>query len=125
LCYDQELLDKAIVIQTDANRLKQILYQLFDNGVKYTTKGEVGVSYKKEQDVLVFSVSDTGIGITPQQVNHIFNRFQKADDTDTNPYRGGGLGLAISKSLVEMLGGKIWVESNPGVGSTFFFSLPG
>lgn len=121
---DLEELDKKLTIKTDKNRLLQILAHLVDNGVKYTSNGEVCMQVKPENEEMIFQVKDTGIGIEPHQTENIFNRFHKVDNTDTSPYRGSGLGLAISKRLVEILGGEIWVKSVPGIGSTFFFTIP-
>jgi signal transduction histidine kinase/ligand-binding sensor domain-containing protein len=119
-----EKLDKTIQINTDRTRLSQIIYHLIDNGIKYTSKGLVSIEFTMEQDFLVFCIKDTGIGIVPQQIERIFDRFHKLNDNHTNPYRGSGLGLAISKSLVELLGGQLWVQSVPQVGSTFYFTIP-
>ncbi|PKP08957.1 MAG: hypothetical protein CVU09_13510 [Bacteroidetes bacterium HGW-Bacteroidetes-4] len=120
---DKEL-DKDLNIITDSLRLKQIIAHLIDNGIKYTRVGQVTLSFKKDQNYVIFSVNDTGIGIEPKKIEQIFDRFYKADNSDTNPYRGGGLGLAIAKNLITMMGGNIWVQSVPGMGSTFYFTIP-
>lgn len=109
----------------DPLRLKQILTNLLNNALKFTFEGLIEVGYIMPNNVtIVFYVSDTGIGLSDDKLPLIFERFRQADDTITRQFGGTGLGLAISKKLVEMMGGRIWVESEKGKGSTFFFSLP-
>ncbi len=111
----------------DPLRLGQILINLANNAVKFTDTGEIVVSterVKKNKDhiTLKFSVSDTGIGLTKEQAGKLFQSFTQADTSTTRKYGGTGLGLTISKRLVEMMDGEIWVESEPGQGSTFSFT---
>jgi signal transduction histidine kinase/CheY-like chemotaxis protein len=111
----------------DPLRLGQILINLSNNAVKFTDTGEIVVSselVKKDgaQVTLKFSVRDTGIGMTDKQAAKLFQPFAQADSSTTRKYGGTGLGLTISKRLAEMMGGEIWVESNPGQGSTFSFT---
>jgi two-component system, sensor histidine kinase and response regulator len=111
----------------DPLRLGQILINLVSNAVKFTEKGEIVltiVMLEKDLDRvnLRFSVRDTGIGMTPQQSARLFQAFSQADSSTTREYGGTGLGLSISKRLIEMMGGNIWVESNFGLGSTFYFT---
>jgi len=111
----------------DALRLSQVLINLTGNAVKFTPGGEilvnVGVVERTDQEVqLHFSVTDSGIGMTTEQIQTLFQPFTQADGTITRRFGGTGLGLAISKSLVEAMGGSIWVESQPGKGSTFHFT---
>jgi signal transduction histidine kinase/CheY-like chemotaxis protein len=111
----------------DPLRLGQILINLSNNAVKFTDAGEIVVStelVKKDgaQATLKFSVQDTGIGMTEQQAAKLFQPFAQADSSTTRKYGGTGLGLTISKRLAEMMGGEIWVESEPGQGSTFSFT---
>jgi CheY-like chemotaxis protein/HPt (histidine-containing phosphotransfer) domain-containing protein len=119
----------------DVTRLRQVLVNLLSNGVKFTSEGEVVVNVRytsspeEEEDpgapwLLHFSVRDTGIGIPPDRMARMFKAFSQADASTTRQFGGTGLGLAISKRLVELMGGKMWVESVPGKGSTFQFSLP-
>ncbi len=111
----------------DPLRLGQVLTNLTNNAVKFTDRGEIIVSIKLLEDKadqvrLQFSVKDTGIGLTPEQAGKLFQSFSQADTSTTRQYGGTGLGLTICKSLVEMMNGKIWVESVPGKGSDFIFT---
>jgi len=111
----------------DSLRLGQILLNLTNNAVKFTNQGEIVISttlVKKESDqaTLQFSVRDSGIGMTAEQAAKLFQPFTQADSSTTRKYGGTGLGLTISKRLVEMMGGEIWVVSEPGKGSTFHFT---
>jgi two-component system, sensor histidine kinase and response regulator len=111
----------------DPLRLGQVLINLVNNAVKFTEHGEVVVSItleelESDQVKLKFSVRDSGIGMTPVQSANLFQAFTQADTSTTRKYGGTGLGLSISKRLVEMMGGTIWAESEPGVGSTFHFT---
>jgi signal transduction histidine kinase len=115
----------------DSLRLRQVLTNLVTNGVKFTEKGEVELTVKSDpapagSDAawIRFSVRDTGIGIPEEKKPSIFGAFNQADASTTRRYGGTGLGLTISRSLVEMMGGRIWFESEPGKGSTFHFVLP-
>jgi PAS domain S-box-containing protein len=111
----------------DPTRLRQILVNLIGNAIKFTEKGEVFLQVKSHgikngRVELVFSVTDTGIGIAPEQIDTIFDAFTQADSSITRKYGGTGLGLSISKQLVELMGGHITVESKSGQGSTFSFT---
>jgi len=111
--------------QTDPLRLRQILSNLIDNALKFTNEGYIEIGYtNKEPGQLVFYVKDTGIGIRKEKLSLIFGRFRQLEEAYTRLYGGTGLGLTITKSLVQILKGKIWVESVVGEGSTFYFSLP-
>jgi signal transduction histidine kinase/CheY-like chemotaxis protein len=115
----------GFAILCDMVRLRQILSNLINNALKFTTAGFVEFGYVIPNNAtIIFYVQDTGIGIAREKQAVIFERFRQVDDTTTRKYGGTGLGLAISKKLVELMGGKIWVESETGKGSTFFFSLP-
>jgi len=116
---------KTHTIYTDPQRLKQILTNLLGNALKFTEKGfiEFGVDLVSA-DKYMFFVKDTGIGISPENQQLIFKRFSQVDGSHTRNYGGTGLGLSISKNLVELMGGKLWVDSIQGQGSTFYFTLP-
>jgi two-component system, sensor histidine kinase and response regulator len=112
----------------DPGRLRQILINLVGNALKFTMEGEVGLKVQadlieEETATLHFIVSDTGVGIAPDKLNAIFGSFSQADTSTTREFGGTGLGLTISKHLIEMMGGRIWVESEPGVGSRFHFTV--
>ncbi len=108
----------------DPLRLRQVLVNLIGNATKFTEQGEILLEVKTTEipTELLFSVSDTGIGIHAEKQRHIFDRFTQVDASTTRQYGGTGLGLNISKQIVEAMGGKIWVESEPEQGSTFYFS---
>ena len=113
----------------DALRISQVLSNLLENAVKFTDKGRVDLSVdvaESEDDVVDvrFEVSDTGIGIAEDQMSHLFDSFTQADPSITRRYGGTGLGVAISRELVELMGGSISARSTPGVGSTFTVTLP-
>jgi two-component system, sensor histidine kinase and response regulator len=112
----------------DPGRLRQILVNLVGNALKFTLEGEVSLKVQAElveekATALHFVVSDTGVGIAPEKLNSIFDSFNQADTSTTREYGGTGLGLTISRHLVEMMGGRIWVESKLGVGSSFHFTV--
>ncbi len=109
---------------TDANKLNQVLTNLVSNAVKFTDSGTIQIAYSVRNKMLEFSVSDTGVGIDREHHELIFERFRQVEMGSTRQYGGTGLGLPISKSFVEMLGGTIWLESEPGKGSAFFFTIP-
>ena len=112
------------VIQTDQEKVYAILTNLIKNAIKYSLKGDIEFGYINKPYELEFFVRDQGIGIPRERQQAIFERFIQADLANRNAFQGAGLGLAISKSYVEMLGGKIWVESKEEIGSTFYFTLP-
>ena len=127
----KEINDKELYILTDLKRLKQVYSNLLDNALKFTEKGKVEFGYYiKGQEIICF-VKDTGIGINEDEVNFIFDRFRQADESTTRKYGGTGIGLALCKSLIELLGGKLWVESKKGdlpankaKGAKFYFTIP-
>lgn len=114
---------KEAIIKTDREKVFAILTNLVKNAIKYSEKGVIELGYIKNGETLQFYVKDTGIGIPKDRQEAIFERFIQADITDKMARQGAGLGLSITKAYVEMLGGKIWVESQEGVGSTFYFTL--
>jgi len=118
------LSDEESEIYTDPVRLRQILTYLIDNAFKFTTKGTIQFGYEIKDSDILFSVKDTGVGITQDKAEIIFDRFRQEDDSPSRGFGGLGLGLAISKSLIELLNGKIWFETEKGSGSKFFFTIP-
>ena len=115
---------KNAILKTDREKVYAILTNLVKNAIKYSNEGTIEVGYKIIDKTLEFYVKDTGIGIPNNRLNAIFERFIQADIPDEWAQQGAGLGLSITKAYVEMLGGKIWVESKEGIGSTFYFTLP-
>jgi signal transduction histidine kinase/CheY-like chemotaxis protein len=115
-------------IMTDPDKLYAVLMNLVKNAIKYTDKGSIELGYIKISNdgdsYLEFYVRDTGIGISEDRQEAIFQRFVQGDIYDVHAYQGAGLGLAISRAYIEMLKGRIWVHSKPGTGTTFFFTLP-
>jgi len=114
------------ILKTDLFRLKQVLTNLLDNAFKYTEKGRVTFGYKieEEEKLVKFYVSDTGIGIPENKRNQIFERFNKLESNKSKLYRGTGLGLTITKNIVNKLGGEIGLNSALNKGSTFYFTIP-
>ena len=113
----------------DSTRLRQVLLNLLGNAIKFTESGEVSLRVTLDADssvptALCFTVSDTGIGIPNEKLSRVFERFTQADSSTTRRFGGSGLGLTISKRLVELMGGRIWVESRVGEGSVFAFAVP-
>ncbi|NPA68824.1 MAG: PAS domain S-box protein [Chlorobi bacterium] len=115
---------KDLVILTDETRLKQILSNLINNALKFTEKGYVEFGYTADKQFITFFVKDTGIGIPKNKLGEIFERFNQATVNTERLYGGTGLGLSISKACTQLLGGKIWVESEEGKGSVFKFTVP-
>lgn len=119
----------------DANRLRQVLINLVSNAIKFTAAGEISLRVTEHHDEgpekseagstegLLFAIKDTGVGIQPDAVKQVFEPFQQIDSSSSRKHEGSGLGLAICKRLIELMGGKIWLESSPGTGTTFFFNI--
>ena len=119
--------DLPVTLLGDPLRLNQVLTNLVGNALKFTEHGEVVVAIERDTQsrdpgALLFSVSDTGIGIAPEKRTSIFSPFAQADSSTTRKYGGSGLGLAIVERLVQLMGGRVWVESEVGKGSTFHFT---
>jgi signal transduction histidine kinase len=108
----------------DGKRITQCLTNLVGNALKFTKQGSVTIRARLDGDRVVYSVADTGIGIPNDQLDHIFGEFRQVDSSVSREFGGTGLGLSITKTFVELHGGRIWVESEPGRGSTFHFAIP-
>ena len=119
---DQNSRDLKTMI--DEKRLVQVIENLTSNAFKYTSSGEVELGFKIIDDKLQFYVMDTGIGIPKEKLDVIFGKFRQVDDSSTRKYGGTGLGLTISRELINLMGGRIWVESEPKRGSVFYFEVP-
>lgn len=111
-------------IVTDVSRINQVINNLVLNAMKFTHNGHIEIGYTVQKDQLTFYIEDTGIGIPYDKQAIIFERFRQVDESHTREYQGTGLGLSIAKTILENMNGKIWVKSNPGLGSTFYFTLP-
>lgn len=112
------------MVNCDATKLVQVLNNLVHNAIKFTERGSVILRVALDSDAIRFCVADTGQGISPESRALLFDRFRQLDTFATRAHEGSGLGLALAKELVELMGGRIWVDSTPGVGSTFCFTLP-
>ena len=116
--------EKLPEVWADQNRLRQILVNLYSNACKFTDTGSITITIKEEDDTVLFSLADTGHGISKDQMNVIFEEFKQAQSAKgRDPRSGSGLGLAISRQLLNLMDGRIWAESEVGKGSTFYFSL--
>ncbi len=116
--------DIPTCVEGDFTRIRQVLINLVDNAIKYTDTGSITVALTVRSQTVSFTVADTGIGIAPDQLDIIFDRFVQVDGSTTRQQGGAGLGLAISKSLAELMNGTIEVTSNPGIGSQFTLTIP-
>lgn len=119
------LKDESPLMNSDKEKLYAILTNLTRNAIKFTDKGFIEIGYTRDDNVYTFYVKDSGIGMTPDQTEIVFERFRQGSETIARDYEGSGLGLSISKAYVEMLGGKIWVESRIDEGSVFYFTVKG
>lgn len=116
--------NQPIQVKTDGTRIKQVICNLLNNAIKFTKEGEIQFGYKINGNLIEFYVNDSGIGIAPENLSLIFQRFRQVEVTNKQLNEGNGLGLSISKALVEKLGGTISVNSEPGTGSSFVFTIP-
>jgi signal transduction histidine kinase len=115
---------EKVFVNTDEDRLRQVITNLLNNALKFTSKGSVELGCEVVDDYIQFYVKDTGIGITEELMGRIFDRFYKIEKTKNVIYGGNGLGLTITKNIVDALDGEIWVESEEGKGTTFWFTIP-
>jgi PAS domain S-box-containing protein len=124
LVYSPESPNDLSQIKTDGSRISQVICNLLNNAIKYTSHGEIEFGYNIKKRFVEFYVKDSGIGITPKEQLSIFQLFRKLEETSNRSDSGNGLGLPVSKALIEKLGGTISVNSEPGKGSMFTFSIP-
>ena len=122
--FKNTLPEKAAVIKTDSEKIYAILSNLVKNAIKFTFAGSIEFGYEKKGELLEFFVKDTGIGIPNDKRQTVFDRFVQLHVGDRRAFQGAGLGLAITKAYVEMLGGRIWNESEEGKGTVFYFTIP-
>ena len=116
--------ENLIVGKGDEQRITQVLLNIIGNAIKFTEEGEIRMEVTVSNETFLVSVTDTGPGISETDQKMIFEEFRQADGSSTRKKRGTGLGLSIAKRIVEMHGGRVWVESSLGKGSTFWFTLP-
>ena len=124
IIFEDSLPENEAKIKTDREKVYAVLTNLVKNAIKFTHGGTIEIGYVIKGKYLEFFVKDTGVGIGQEQKEIIFDRFRQGNESLTRDFEGAGLGLSISKAYVEMLGGKIWAESEVGKGSTFYFTLP-
>lgn len=108
----------------DPDRIREVITNLFDNAVKYTSEGKISIGLTGNNEIVQLYIRDTGPGIPPEDVKHLFQKFYRVDNTATRTIGGTGLGLFICRKIVELYNGKIWVESDLGQGSTFYINIP-
>jgi two-component system sensor histidine kinase BaeS len=112
-------------VRIDADRIRQVLHNLLDNALRYTPAGsDIRIGAELDGDMVAVHVSDSGSGIAPEDLPHIFDHFHKSDSSGHRGYSGAGIGLAVVKQLVDAHGGRVWVDSHPGKGTRFSFTLP-
>jgi PAS domain S-box-containing protein len=116
--------DNDLKIFTDGELISKIIYQLIDNAVKFTYTGAITLGYNLDKNCINLYVKDTGVGISEEKKNQMFGSFIQENISNTRGYEGSGIGLSIAKGFAELLGGKIWLESEKGKGSTFYLSIP-
>jgi signal transduction histidine kinase len=124
IAFQVEVAPQLPLARGDGRRSTQVLINLVGNAIKFTDAGEIAIKAEAQNGSFHVSVRDTGPGISSADQARLFQEFQQADNAITRKKGGTGLGLAISKRIIEMHGGRIWVESQPGQGSTFAFTLP-
>lgn len=124
LTYHHPLNSADAIIKTDNDKLYAILTNLIKNAIKFTSEGSIDFGYELKSDFIEFYVKDTGDGIDKEKLELIFERFRQGSESLTRDYEGSGLGLTISKAYVQMLGGKIWLKSELGKGTEFYFTIP-
>ncbi len=120
----QKVIRPLYYVHVDGDRIREVITNLFDNAVKYTETGMVRVGLTGNDSVIQIHIADTGHGIPPEDVGHLFQKFYRVDNSATRTIGGTGLGLFICRKIVELYHGKIWVESTVGKGSTFYINLP-
>jgi len=124
LNFTTHLDNNEAVVRTDETKVIQIFSNLLNNALRFTREGRIELGYVVRGEMVEFFVSDTGIGITTEHHEKVFERFFQVEGPSSKQYSGTGLGLSISKAYVELLGGKMWLISKPGDGSLFCFSIP-
>jgi signal transduction histidine kinase len=108
----------------DPNRIREVFQNLIDNAIKYTNEGQIAVRLTGDTNTAQIQIQDSGVGIPPEDIPHLFQKFYRVDNSSTRTVGGTGLGLFICKKIVELYNGRIWLESEFNKGSTFFINLP-
>lgn len=119
-----KLIKPLYYIHADQERIREVIVNIFDNAIKYTEAGKISIGLAGDDSVVQIRISDTGSGIPPEDVPHLFEKFYRVDNTATRTIGGTGLGLFICRKIIEMYNGRVWVASDYGKGSTFFINLP-
>ena len=120
----QKVLKPLYYVHADPDRLREVTTNLFDNAIKYTEQGKISIGLTGNNEVVQFYIRDTGAGIPADDIPHLFQKFYRVDSSATRVVGGTGLGLFITRKIIELYGGRIWVESELGKGSTFYINLP-
>ncbi len=121
---DQKTVTPVYTVEADKERLREVLSNLIDNAIKFTPKGKVIAKIGGDSDSVTVAIQDSGVGIAQTDIPHLFQKFYRVDNSATRIIGGTGLGLYLARTIIELYGGKIWVESKAGSGSTFYFTLP-
>lgn len=124
ISYNSSLTDSEAMVLIDTTKVSRIVSNIMENALKFTDNGSIEVSCREKNDFLIIGIADTGIGISEEHHNKIFERFYRLQNSRTRFYEGIGLGLSIAKSYIELMEGQIWLESKPQEGSVFYFSIP-
>ena len=117
-------ISKSIDLYSDYAKVEKIIHKLLSNAIKFTYKGTIKLGFNESDKDILFFVSDTGIGISDEEIEVIFDSFRQLEDHLTKKYGGTGIGLTIARKLTHILGGTIWVKSKLGAGSIFYFTIP-
>ena len=120
----KKVIKPFLYVHADPDRLREVITNLFDNAVKYTEAGRISIGITGDKEVVQIHISDTGAGIPPEDIKHLFQKFYRVDNSATRTIGGTGLGLYICRKIIELYGGRIWVESELDKGSTFYINLP-
>jgi signal transduction histidine kinase len=120
----EKAVGRSLNVVADREQIKEVLFNLIENGLKFTTEGGVSISIEYDKDFATVCVADTGMGIPADGQKHIFEKFYRYDNSATREVGGTGLGLFITRSIIEMFGGSIWLESQVNKGTKFFFTIP-
>ncbi|PSO45271.1 hypothetical protein BRC21_00315, partial [Candidatus Saccharibacteria bacterium SW_7_54_9] len=121
---DQNEVMPLFYVNADSERIREVFINLVDNAIKFTPEGEVNASISGDDKQVTVGVHDQGIGIPEDEIEHLFQKFYRVDNGKTREIGGTGLGLYLCRTIIEMYNGRIWVESEEGAGSSFYFSLP-